>query len=159
MLRGMLLGGLVVAASAAEGGLRFSSAAAHASVGAAIVAVATLAALAGRARRHSARTEAVASVAASTHRVASRSRLGTGVVVWLLLIGAAVGLDVASTLEGSRELPTLSVLVGHASRPPSGRAVLSGVWLAGGGWLALARHRAPARRDACSADNDRGAAR
>ncbi len=158
----MLLGGLAVAASAAEGGLRFSSAAAHASVGAAIVAVATLAALAGRARRHSARTEAVATVgavAASTHRVASRSRLGTGVVVWLLLVGAAVGLDVASTLEGSRELPTLSVLVGHASRLPAGRAVLSGVWLAGGGWLALARHRAPARREACSAENDRGATR
>lgn len=155
----MLLGGLVVAASVAEGRLRFSSAAAHASVGAAIVAVAVLAALAGRDRRRSASTETVASVAAPTHRLACRSRLGTGVVVWLLLVGAAAGLDVASRLDGSRELPTLSVLVGLASRLFAGRAVLSGVWLAGGGWLALARHRAPGSREACSAGQDRVAAR
>ena len=63
------------------------------------------------------------------------------VIVWILLLAAILGWDLASFLRRSPELPTLSYLTGRVTRFHVGRSGLYLAWLAAGLWLALAHRR------------------
>ncbi len=97
--------------------------------------------LAGRQSQH----RSSSSWAASSLRAITRLRafhpydlLAAG---WVLVVLAAVGVDLAFLADRSRSDPTLSRLIGDLTAAPAGRAVLFIAWLAWGGWVAFGWRR------------------
>jgi len=135
---------LVVAAAAFswwEGGLSQSSTAAHAGILAAIGVgfVSAVALGAGRQAVPSAQW-ARGPVAVRRHWVDSPAAT-LGVVVWVVLILAAIGWDLNSFAHQSHDLPTLSSIFGHLTSTRGGRATVVALWLVFGAALAAGWRR------------------
>ena len=137
------LAGLAVLAGLAmagwEGDQPWPTAAAHWGIAAAIVLTALAALALGRGRQHLATGAWLRSSLSGVR--SSPALFQWGVVVWIVLLAAAIGWDLTSFLAQSHQLPTFSSLTGRVTQHPAGRAVLVGLWLALGGYLALGRRR------------------
>ena len=143
MVSGAVLAGVLVGLSAFEGTLERDSAWAHASVAGAVVLALVAAVVFGRGHQRRVARSWVSGAVAGWRRAGPAYR--SGVVLWAVLLAAAVGWDLASFAAQSHDLPTLSRIIGAVSRHPAGRGVLFGLWLAAGTYLALGR-RAKGRR-------------
>lgn len=137
---------VLVAFAAWEGLQSRQSAAAHWSVGVAIVLGAASVVVAGRGRQPTTSGAWLASAARAARRWRRDPRYAAGVAVWTLLFLAVVGWDMNSFIHEVHDLPTLSYLVGRVTRFEWGRALLCAVWLAAGVGLVsgcLVRRRRP----------------
>ncbi len=101
-------------------------------MGATIVAVAVATLVAGRGRQRA--TTGAWLTDAGRAAVGWRARPGyaAGVAVWAVLLVAVVGWDLNSFALQAHDLPTLSYLVGRATRFTWGRALVFAAWLAAG---------------------------
>jgi hypothetical protein len=122
-----------------EGEQPWPTAAAHWGIAAAIVLTATAAVALGRGRQQMATGAWLRSSRSGVR--ASPALFQLGIVVWIVLVAAAIGWDLTSFLAQSHQLPTFSSLTGRVTHHPAGRAVLVGAWLALGGYLSLGRRR------------------
>jgi hypothetical protein len=112
-----------------EGFQSRSSAAAHWTVGAAIVVGLTIAVVFGRGRqRTTSRAWAQGSLRAVTH-VRTDPLRGASSALWIALIAAAIAWDAYSFSHRSNRLPTLSRVLGGVTRYPLGRAAVVLAWL------------------------------
>lgn len=140
----LLLGGAGVAALVAlavwEGLQSRQSAAAHWSVGLVIVAavVATLVVGHGAQRQTSrqwGRCIGRALLPRTEPAWRTDPRYAAGVVVWFVVIAAAIGWDLNSFVHQSPHLPTLSRFAGDVTRYHAGRAAFVAAWLGIGTYL------------------------
>jgi hypothetical protein len=67
------------------------------------------------------------------------------VVVWAVLIMAAVGWDLVSFLAQAHAYPTLSYFIGRVTRDPVGRGLVFALWLSLGAYLAAGRRAGAGR--------------
>ena len=125
-----------------EGAQRAQTTSARVSVAASIAAIAVSGLILGAGRQ---RQRSGAWLAQNVRTVADRESwtwVGTAsVMVWILLLAAILGWDLASFLRRSPELPTLSYLAGRVTRFHVGRSGLYLAWLVVGLWLAWAHRR------------------
>jgi hypothetical protein len=133
---------VVSVVSFVESTLWRASAASRWSVAGAIAAVGVLAVIAGFGRQaQPSRAWVSAAVGAVSQWRRARRAEVVGVVVWVVLLGAVVAWDLASFLQQSHALPTLSYLFGQVTRWPWGRGLFFAGWLGLGLVLATAARR------------------
>lgn len=103
-------------------------------------AVVLTALVAGRGRQAARSTSWARAALVSLRHARTRPVYALGVVVWIVVIGAAIGWDLTSFVAQSHDLPTFSYLAGRITRWHWGRATVFALWLALGlvlafGWL------------------------
>jgi hypothetical protein len=132
----------LVALSWWQGSQRAQTALAQASVAGSIAAIVLSAVILGAGRqRQRSRAWLTQNVRTVSHRQTWIWPDTASVIVWILLLAAVLGWDLASFLRQSPELPTLSYLTGRMTRFHVGRSGLYLAWLLAGLWLALAQRR------------------
>jgi len=136
-LAAVVVGGVALAGW--EGAQPWPTAAAHWSVAAVILATVLVAVLFGRGRQPMATGPWLSASAARLRAAPVGYRLG--VVVWVVVLAATIGWDLASFAVQAHQLPTLSYLTGRVTRYQLGRSAVFAGWLALGGYLALGRRR------------------
>lgn len=113
--------------------------ASHVGILSAIVVMLVVIVVAGRGRQ---RIPSRAWVAELWHRAVRRpDRRWWAGAGWVVAVVLVAGWDLTSFLARSAALPTLSRLIGAVTRYDVGRAVAIALWLALGGWIALAGRR------------------
>jgi hypothetical protein len=128
-----------------EGAQRAQTTPAQASVAASIAAIVLSGLILGAGRqRQRSRAWLTQNLGTVSHRQTWTWPDTAYVIVWIVLLGAVFGWDLASFLRRSPELPTLSYLTGRVTRFHVGRSALYLAWVLVGLWLALAyRQRRP----------------
>ena len=106
-------------------------------MGATIVAVAVATLVAGRGRQRATPVPGSPTRAEPPSPGATRPGYAAGVAVWAVLLVAVVGWDLNSFAHQAHDLPTLSYLVGRATRFTWGRALVFAAWLAAGVGIAV----------------------
>jgi len=136
---------VLVAAAAAfswwEGGLHQDSAAAHTSVLATIAALLVTAVAAGVGRQAATVGVWVRGPMSVRRHFAEAPEVTVAVIVWIVLVLAAIGWDLNSFAHQSHDLPTLSWIFGHATSSHAGRAAVFALWLTLGAALAVGWRR------------------
>ncbi len=123
-----------------EGYHPWPSLAAHVSILTVIVIMISLAAIMGRGRQvYSSHAWLCRVVAGLRHPLQRSFVFLVGSLIWVAFVMAIVGWDLLSFLREVPALPTLSYLIGRVARFAAGRSILVALWLALGGFLALAR--------------------